>query len=275
VSVAPEVLEFASDDPFAARALASLFHSASATAAEPTLRYLLRRSADGYTATGPGKPPFGPAGLGEAWSFLEWRATEDLLSSAGGDVFLHAAGISLRSGMVLLVGESGSGKSTLAAHLLARGHTAWGDDLVRFAPASGLFSGVPRSFKLDYNSLSSLPLVESKCAQGAVGTLLAPSWTYVSPAAIRRSWEAPSGRPSAVVLLQSPVRGQPPLVERVSEGVAAIRVSEALIGLRGGDIETRGRLTVAVIESLSEVVAYRARGGEPLALALALERELG
>lgn len=232
------------------------------------------RAPDGlFAAHAPGRPVFGPAPLAEAWSFVEWRATEDLLAQERAPICLHAAGVRLGSASVLLVGASGSGKSTLAAALLERGHSLWGDDLVRFAPGESVFSAFPRSLKLDNKSLSCLHLIPGLCSKATIGTFLAPDCWYVSPAAIRRSWQAPPDRPRSVVLLESDAHRGPARVERTSEGAAAVLVSQRLLGRRGSADE-QARLTVQVLDALSDAAAYRASGGDPAAIAVALEQEL-
>ena len=278
IAVAPRVLEFASDDPIAARALAALYHAAPTTTLEPTFRYALRRSdardAAGWVASSPARPDFGPAALGDAWSFLEWRATEDLLNARAADaVFLHAAGAQIGGRLALIVGDSGAGKSTLVAHLMLRGHRLLGDDVVRFAPAHGTFSAVGRSLKLEPNSLREMPLIASRCATGVVGTLLAAGCYYVSPAAIRRSWQADPGRPWAVVLLDAGHRSGEPGVVRSSEGEAAVYVTQKVLGEAAEGAPRQEEVTVRLLEVLADVTAYRAVGGDPAAVAAALERE--
>jgi len=267
------VLDIASDDPFAAPAVAAFFHAASPSVAPPSLSYRLIRASHGrYEAHAPGRAIFGPAELGAAWSFLEWRATEDVLPPSPEGVCLHAAGLRLGHTAVLLVGEAGAGKSTLAAALMERGHQAWGDDLVRFAPDSGTFSAFPRSLKLDNKSMSHLYLVPMVCAAATTGTLLAPECWYVSPAAIRRGWQASPGRPAAVVILDERERTGRVWVKRTSEGAAALLVSERLLG--AGASQGRSRLTVRILDALGDTTAYRVGGGNPAALAWALEGEL-
>jgi len=278
IAVAPQVLEFASDDLIAARALDALYHAAPATSAAPTLRYGLRRAgrgaAAGYVATSPSRPPFGPAALGDAWAFLEWRATEDLLNGATGDtVFLHAAGAQLGERLVLIVGDSGAGKSTLIAHLMLRGHRMLGDDVVRFATTELVFSAVGRSVKLDHNSLPGMPLIASKCTTGVIGTLLAAGCYYISPAAIRRDWQAAPAQPWAVVLLDAERRHGPSGVERSSEGEAAVYVTQKVLGGAASAVAGRKDVTVALLEALADAAAYRAVGDDPAAVAVALERE--
>lgn len=267
------MLELSSDDPGggAARAVSCFFHAAPATERPPTLRYRIERAHGGLTlGLAPGKPPYGPASLGEVFAFLEWRATDDLLDHGGAAVFLHAGGVETDGGAVLLLGPSGSGKSTLVAHLLAAGHRVWGDDLVRFAAPDMTFSAVPRSFKLDDKSLSAIDLIRDLCNNAAPGTLLAPECWYVSPAAVRAAWEAPSGTPRAIVLLDAARHTGPARLEPMSAAQAAIEATQTLLGpgALSDPVEVR------VLESLSDVAAWRGSGADPAALARAIAAAL-
>jgi len=256
------------------KALRSLYHAApEAAGAEPTLRYSLIASEGGFIGRGTGRPPFGPASLEDAWSFLEWRATEDILAAEQRLVCLHAAGIRLGARNVLLIGASGSGKSTLAAHLMAAGHRAWGDDLVLFAPLEGVFSAFPRSLKLDSNLLSELSLVEQAVAANKEGTLLAHPVAYVSPAAIRSDWQAEPGRVDAVVLLGSDRHVGPATAERVSEGAAAILASQSVIAGHRPETE-QATLMIQVLEAMRDAAAWRVSGAGAGAVARALEEAL-
>lgn len=274
--MADTVLEFATDDPAAARALSELYHAAPKTTDPAARHYRLLRRVGGWTALAPGRAPYG-AVLGDAWAFLEWRATEDLLAEPGAGRYLHAGGFRIGGRSVLLIGPSGAGKSTLAAHLAARGHRAWGDDLVRFAPPGRVFSASERSWKLDGKSLSDIELLKRKCADGVPGTLLAsPNW-YVSPAVFRDDWRAEPGRADVVVLLDAVAHTRPKAeLVQSSTGAAAIQVAESLIGTGQGAAENgRDVLMTSVLEALGEATAWEVRGGTPAALADALERELG
>ena len=288
------MLEFASDDPIAARALEAMYHAAPRVAAAPTARYTLERApggpgngaatdatgrAAGWLASGSEGPLFGPARLEEAWAFLEWRATEDLLQEPGETVFLHAAGAVLGTRLVLIVGDSGAGKSTLVTHLLLRGHRMIGDDVVRFATRDGTFSAVGRSLKLDDNTLAGMPLLAALCAHGSTGTILAAGCYYVSPAAIRRGWEAGPARARAVLLLDAAQREGPGGVRRSSEGEAAVYVSQKVLSRATAagvarQPDHREDVTMRLLEGLADVSAYRAVGGDPAAIAEALEREV-
>ena len=269
MAVGTSVLEFECDDAPAQRCLRALFHAAPDAGGPATLRYHVVATPVGYRAIAPGRPPFGPGTLEAVFAFLEWRATEDVLAAASGELFLHAAGVRLGRRNVLLVGDAGAGKSTLAAHLLVRGHLAWGDDLVRFALADALFYAMPRSWKLDRKALKGLPLVADLVANRCLGTVVADTVAYVSPAAIRRAWMAPPGGVDAIVLLDGSDHHGPAVVERVSEGQAAVRALRSLIAGPATDGEATHMHLATMLEN---VVAWRVRGADPAGAARALER---
>ncbi len=274
VAVASSVLEFRCDDAEGRAALRAMYHAAPPAERAASLHYALERTADGWLALAPGRPPFAAGQLADAFSFLEWRATEDVLGAERRLVCLHAAGVCVSGRNVLLVGASGSGKSTLAAHLLASGHRSWGDDLLCFASATGQFSAFPRSFKLDAKVLRDIPLLGNIAAGGQEGTLFAPPVWYVSPAAFRQDWRAEDGRADAVVLLSAARHSGATAVERMSEGAAAILTTQSLIA--GGNADTeRTALMVAVIEALGGASAWSARGSEPARLAQHLSAAVG
>lgn len=251
-----------------------MYHAAPASTAEPRFRYRVERASDGWIGLAPERAPFGPTSLEDVFAFLEWRATEDLLASSDA-VFLHAAGVQVGAMAVLLVGASGSGKSALAAHLFMRGHRLWGDDLVRFATLERSFSAAPRSLKLDANALESLNLISILCSESARGTLLALQTAYVSPAAFRRSWQAPDGPADVVVLLDRRSHNGPARIERISEGEAALVAARMLMGGgTSGNEQEHAELMARVLESMMDMRAYRAAGSPPAGLADALEREL-
>lgn len=261
-----------SDDPAAKRALDALYHAAKPSKRTPSLRYGLLREQDGWVARVPVRPPFGPAALEDAWSFLEWRATEDVLAAETKLACLHAGGVRLGKRNVLIIGQSGAGKSTLVAHLMAAGHTAWGDDLVCFAPEKGKFSGFPRSLKLDDKTLASLDLAARLVADQAGGTLLAPPVAYISPAAFRADWQAPDGPVHALVLLSADRHSGEATVDQASEGAAAIVATQSIIA--GNDALERTTLMIKVLEAMRDATAWRVSGAAPAATARALEEAL-
>lgn len=223
----------------------------------------------------PARPPFGPATLGDAWAFLEWRAIEDVLNDPGPDtLFVHAAGVRVAGRLLLLVGPSGSGKSTLTALLMVRGSQMLGDDVLRFSPHSASFESVPRSLKLDAKTLPMIHLRYSNSEFSNQGIVLAAGTTYVSPVALCTEWESGPGRPWAVVVLESAPHKGPAGLERRGEGEAAVRLIQSVLGAAhaaaGGSLEgARLRL----LESLGDAVAYQARGGDPAGLADLIEKE--
>ncbi|HEY2805343.1 MAG TPA: hypothetical protein VGI92_05740 [Gemmatimonadales bacterium] len=266
------MLEFSSDDPLAEPALSALYHAAPDAHGTPTLRYRLENQPAGWMALAPKKAPFGPGTLEEAFGFLEWRITEDVMASRDA-VFLHAAGVRMGGSNVLIVGASGTGKSTLAAHLFARGHQLWGDDLVQFASTQRQFSAVQRSLKLDANTLESLSLLAVICSEGTQGTLFAPHAVFVSPAALRQDWQAPTAAADAVVILEAATHHGPARLETIGAAEAALIAARALMG--GGtssNSEEQAELMARVLEAMSDLKAYRAAGSPASSVADALER---
>ncbi len=271
------MLELSADDPGAAHAVSCFYHAAPDSRRPPTLTYRIESAPDGLAyGFAPGKPPYGPSSAPDVFAFLEWRATDDLLrqpGEAGGAPatrFLHAAGAELPRGNLLLIGEPGAGKSTVLAHLLAAGYRAWGDDVVRFATSDMTFSAVPRSLKLDDKSLVDIELIKKLCADAAPGTLLAPGIWYVSPAAVRIGWEAPPGKPSALVALNAADHHGAVRLVPMSPAEAAIQASGTLMDRREAADGTEER----VIESLADVAAWRGIGGDPKGLARLIEAAL-
>lgn len=270
MALPPHVLEFAADDPAAAASLRALYHAAPASEAPPTLRYALRAAGPGaYVASSPHRPPFGPAPLAECWSFLEWRAIEDVLNDPGPEaVFVHAAGVRIGDRLVLLVGPSGTGKSTLTALLLDGGCAALGDDVLRFAPHLVGYHSVPRSLKLDRNTLALLSLATRQKVRESLGTFLAHSLTYVSPLALNAEWESAPGLPWGVVVLGEGPRRGPARLERYSEGQAAVRLVQSLLGARYGmGPETMATAGLRLLESVANAQAFRAEGAGAAELA--------
>jgi len=270
VALPPHVLEFSSDDPLATATLDALYHAARITDAPPTLRYALHDAGpDAYIATSPHRPPFGPAPLADCWVFLEWRAIEDVLNDPGPEVvFIHAAGVRLGDRLVLLVGPSGSGKSTLTALLLERGYAALGDDVLRFAPLNPSYHAVPRSLKLDRNTFAMLGLDTRNLAMKSRGTFFADSVHYLSPLALNRAWEADPGLPWGVVVLGEGLRDGPARLERSSEGQAAVRVVQSLMGARYGmGAEATADAGLRLLESVANAQAFRAEGSGAAELA--------
>ena len=269
MSIAPHVLEFSCDDEEAGRALSALYHAAPETDLPPTLRYSLSGTGGRYVARSPSRPPFGPTSLEEAWAFVEWRAIEDVLNDPGPDaVFVHAAGVRVGGRLLLLVGPSGSGKTTLAAALLSRGHPVLGDDVLRFAPTTGEYSAFPRSFKLDDNTLTVLELWRGSSLDEVPGTFLALGCLYVSPVALCHAWLAEPGRPWGVVVLNPGPREGAARLESFSEGQAAVRVVQSMLGASTGPgAGARVNAGLGLVESVAQARAFRVGGLGVLATA--------
>lgn len=105
--------------------------------------------------------------------------------------------------------------------------------------------------------------------------LLAPEVFYASPAALRRSWQAPDAPADVVILLDGARHHGEAFVERVSEGEAALQAARMLIGGASGISKgEQAETMVQVVEAMRGVTAYRAGGTPPAAVASALELEL-
>ncbi len=144
--------------------------------------------------------------------------------------------------------------------------------MVRFGVDEGVFDAVPRALKLDNNTLDLLDLQSKRRVRSSPGTVRASDIAYVSPVAFQTDWRAAPGRPGAVVVLGgAPHRGPAALVRR-GEGEAAIRVVHGVLGAarRGGDPAADGTF-LALLESLADIVAFEAGGGDARALADLIE----
>ncbi len=79
--------------------------------------------------------------------------------------------------------------------------------------------------------------------------------------------------PWCVVFLDSNAhRGRARLV-RMSEGEAAVYVTQQVLSAQRDHAEARKDVTVRLLESLRHVSAFRAQGSDPAGLAAALEGE--
>ncbi|MDO8666150.1 MAG: hypothetical protein Q7J79_06025, partial [Gemmatimonadales bacterium] len=66
------------------------------------------------------------------------------------------------------------------------------------------------------------------------------------------------------MLLDREAHRGPARLERMSEGEAAVLVTQTMLGVHhDGFTETRGNLAVRLLESLTNVTAYRAGGSDP------------
>ena len=75
-----------------------------------------------------------------------------------------------------------------------------------------------------------------------------------------------------VVVLDAAGHLGPVHIERMSEGEAAIRVGTALMEAAGGRGAAWSETMVRILDALRDVVAWRAVGGPPAALARAVAK---
>jgi len=140
-------------------------------------------------------------------------------------LLLHASGVARDGRAVILSGESGSGKSTLAALLGEGDWRLMGDEFTLIDPASGDALAFPRAVSLKNEAIAE---VEARVGADRLGPLLAGT---------------PKGdirhlipRPDAIAAMHEPVRpglllfprfGGAPAIERIGEGEAFVRLTEA------------------------------------------------
>ncbi len=76
-----------------------------------------------------------------------------------------------------------------------------------------------------------------------------------------------------MILLDARARTGSPGVVRTSEGEAAVQVTQKVLGEAAGGAPRQEDLTVRLLDCRADVAAYRAVGGDPAAVAEAVERE--
>ena len=77
---------------------------------------------------------------------LYWHAALPLVVQARGGEVLHASGVLMPRGVVVLCGASKSGKSTIAYGLHRRGHRLWADDAVALEVTESAITAWPLPF---------------------------------------------------------------------------------------------------------------------------------
>jgi hypothetical protein len=202
-------------------------------------------------------------GAGEVWQHRMLSSAIPLLLSELGDLVLHAAGLALPSGAVLLCGPSGRGKSTLALRLASERRRVLGEDgvAVSFERGRPVAWPGPRGIRL----------------AGADG---APKRLHPVPAGLRAGASAPviavvSLGPRTPGRLEverlDPVTGARALVSSVlcapGAGLAralslAARLAESVPVYRARMPEGLSRVAPAGRELLQRVERYAARGSE-------------
>ena len=75
-----------------------------------------------------------------------WHSALPLVLQARGNEVLHASGVLMPRGAVVLCGASKTGKSTIAYGLYRRGHGLWADDAVALDISGSAISALPLPF---------------------------------------------------------------------------------------------------------------------------------
>ena len=165
--------------------------------------------------------------LPEVLTTLELRVSEEAVGRSG-HLALHAGGVVLRDGALLLAGPSGSGKSTLTAGLARRRFPVLGDDAVLLAH-DGLVHPLRRRIKVEEPARTLLGLPPPAGPLRAVW----PHAAFYDPADLGGRWAEPAAV-SAVVLPQrlpggnatlEPIRSAEALHDLLGNVLLRVRVS--------------------------------------------------
>ena len=163
-------------------------------------------------------------GLADILTRLELCIAEELVRRSG-LVALHAGGVTVPRGALLIAGESGSGKSTLTAGLAHRGYPVLGDDAVLLAP-DGFVQPLKRRLKVEEPARTLLGLPE---AEGPLASIW-PEASFYDPEALGSRWADPS--PVHAVVLpergghRTPVLTELGAVEALGEVLGQVLLEE-------------------------------------------------
>jgi hypothetical protein len=131
------------------------------------------------------------------------------LGLAGEALIVHAAGVQIGEGGVLLAGPSGSGKTTIAGICAAAGHAVLSDDrvILRRSPAGWLIYGTPWPGEGGYAENRGVPLAAviflAKGGDNALAPLPAAALARRLPPLSSIPWFDPKARALCLDLLDS------------------------------------------------------------------------
>jgi hypothetical protein len=147
-----------------------------------------------------------PAPTRADWTTILWAQALPFAATLRGLEVLHAAGVVIGAGAVLLAGEPGAGKSSLAAALVRRGAGLLGDDAIALQPRDGALVAHPSVGLLHLRTAEQTRL--SAPERSALGTPieLAGRWRYTRTV-------ADAAPLAALLLLERSTRG--PALERL------------------------------------------------------------
>ena len=140
-------------------------------------------------------------------------------------MLLHASAVARDGRALLMSGESGSGKSTLAALLGERDWRLMGDEFTLIDPVGGDALAFPRAVSLKNEAIAE---IEKRVGPERLGPLLAGTpkgdIRHLIP---RADAIAAMHEPVRPALLLFPQYGGPAGIERIGEGEAFLRLTEA------------------------------------------------
>jgi len=114
----------------------------------PAHQFGIERAENEFVLSFDDRPVFRSQSAEDACSELEWTITNAALDQLGQYLQLHAGGIVINNGALLLVGDHGLGKTSLVTALVLAGGRPLSDDIILIDPGSQQLRPFPRAFKM-------------------------------------------------------------------------------------------------------------------------------
>ena len=128
---------------------------------------------------------------------LEWTATLRILENLSDFVQIHASGVVLDDGALLIPGPPGSGKTLLVLSFLLKGFSCLSDEIIFIHPQSLKAYPFPRSFHIEREAVNILP--ELKKYISSHPYLDSSGKVRLNPEAIRKNWLAEPAMPRWII----------------------------------------------------------------------------
>jgi hypothetical protein len=142
------------------------------------------------------------------WTTILWAQALPFAATLRGLEVLHAAGVVIGAGAVLLAGEPGAGKSSLAAALVRQGAGLLGDDAIALNQRDGELVAHPSVGLLHLRAAEQTRLTASERSALGTPTELAGRWRHTRVV-------ADAAPLAALLLLERSTRG--PILERLQQ----------------------------------------------------------
>jgi len=120
-------------------------------------RFAIERTEDEFVLSFDDRPVSRSQNAEDAYSELEWTITNAALDQLGQYLQLHAGGIVIDNGAMLIVAEHGIGKTSLVTAMMLAGGRPLSDDIILIDPGSQQLRPFPRAFKMSTFHTQALP----------------------------------------------------------------------------------------------------------------------